>query len=95
MEDVLASQMGNFVTSLPGLRTVCRIGSAAKGFGALPQTETRQDFNRQLQRAVITLLRVIAGESFAAAAAVAGATSNSDDNKLRNKFAKMRDRLQQ
>ena len=77
LEDVLTSQMHKFVVSLPGLRSVCRVGSAARGFGTLPQSATRKDFNRQLQRAVLALLRSIASEGARAGAAVAGATSSS------------------
>lgn len=70
MNDVYRTQLHNFVINLPGVRSVCRVGTAAKGFRTLPQSATRKEFNRQFQKSAINLAKAIADESLRALAGI-------------------------
>lgn len=63
VEDVLASQMHKFFVSLPGVSTVCRLGSAALDVAAIPkETASNKHLKRRLRRAFLRFCSVLASE---------------------------------
>ena len=62
LEDVLSTQMSNFLVSLPGIKSFYRVGSVAREFAVLPSSATAKDFRKQLRRALVRLCSAVAND---------------------------------